>query len=302
MGELVFDVIRIDIAIATPEKTGSEQYRDLFTWLCVLDGGCQVAEHDFIEALAKYWLDVIACLGSEDLPILADQVDRLKDAALDNPPAAHAFLADLMHFLRDRLAEGHPVRQAMPPFWAAALPPDDLSGLAGVLAGLSLPLGLPSVTASAPQAGDSEPVGWLFSLSSLTERQVADSGVRPQRDDLIRLPGPDRQSVLPAFQFDADGRPLPIVIEVNLLLDAKSDPWGVADWWLSENAWLGRVPAEMLGGLADSDLISAARAALLPEPVESVTGSATESSTGMQAERPIEPRRTPGVSAERREE
>lgn len=38
----------------------------------------------------------------------------------------------------------------------------------------------------------------------------------------------------PAFQFDArHGSVHPVVKEVNELLDAAGDPWGVASWWLS---------------------------------------------------------------------
>lgn len=47
------------------------------------------------------------------------------------------------------------------------------------------------------------------------------------------------------------------------LLDAAEDPWGVADWWLGANAWLGAVPAQLLGRVADDVLLDAARAVLV---------------------------------------
>jgi hypothetical protein len=266
MVELVFDFNNVQIATATPERCeapllDTQTFRGLFAWLCVPDGGCQVAEHElfeatFIEALAKHWSDVVACLTAEDLPGFADQVDRLKRAAAGNPPAAHAAVAELMYFLRGRLPDAHPLRQEMPPDGGPVAAPADLSGVADVLAGLSLPAG---------SLAEADPAGWLLTAPSLTERQVRELGVRPERADLIRLPGAGQRSQLPAFQFAPGGQPVPVVATVNKLLDAESDPWGVADWWLGENTWLGGVPADLIGKVADSDLVRAALAAIPPE-------------------------------------
>jgi hypothetical protein len=80
--------------------------------------------------------------------------------------------------------------------------------------------------------------------------------------DLIRLSpreGPDRA---PAFQFGPRGVPLPIVVEINRMLDAVGDPWGVADWWLHPNAWLNAAPATLIGHVDDALLLDAARAEL----------------------------------------
>ena len=57
----------------------------------------------------------------------------------------------------------------------------------------------------------------------------------------------------PGFQFDADtAKVRPLVAEINHLLDAKHDPWGVSSWWLSPSGWLpeGQSPADLavLGG------------------------------------------------------
>jgi len=65
---------------------------------------------------------------------------------------------------------------------------------------------------------------------------------------------------LPAFQFGADGLPLPVVVGVNRFLGAADDPWGVADWWLGPDARLGEVPVRLLGTGRDADLWAAARA------------------------------------------
>ncbi|TDC19994.1 hypothetical protein E1265_22850 [Streptomyces sp. 8K308] len=73
--------------------------------------------------------------------------------------------------------------------------------------------------------------------------------------ELIRLPGPGGGARLPLFQFAPTApstlpEPRPRVLEVNRLLDARHDPWGAADWWLSPNAWLGMdaaSPVHLLG-------------------------------------------------------
>lgn len=64
----------------------------------------------------------------------------------------------------------------------------------------------------------------------------------------------------PAFQFDERGVPIPLVLEVNALLGAESDPWGVADWWESVDESLSARPADLLAGTAE-DLGRLSRAA-----------------------------------------
>lgn|SRR5574340_585618 len=52
----------------------------------------------------------------------------------------------------------------------------------------------------------------------------------------------------PAFQFDETTASVrPEVAEVNALLGAHEDPWGVASWWLSPSARLpeGHCPADL---------------------------------------------------------
>lgn len=66
----------------------------------------------------------------------------------------------------------------------------------------------------------------------------------------------------PAFQFDLDRRQVPAVVaDVNELLDAGGDPWGVASWWISANPRLGgRAPRDLIGKRQESDLLVLARA------------------------------------------
>ncbi|MFJ5776137.1 hypothetical protein [Streptomyces sp. NPDC093094] len=91
----------------------------------------------------------------------------------------------------------------------------------------------------------------------------ARAGADPEADaetvDLIGLPVGGGRLRLPAFQFAADGRPRPVVLTVNRLLDARRDPWGVADWWLSPNAWLAEAPHLLLGTPREAEVIEAAR-------------------------------------------
>jgi hypothetical protein len=87
-------------------------------------------------------------------------------------------------------------------------------------------------------------------------------GADPELPGLIRLHRDDGGMDLPDFQFDEHDRPWDVVMSVNRLLDADHDPWGVADWWLSGNAWLGDPPAALLGSVDDDDLLAAATAAV----------------------------------------
>ncbi|MEU6099112.1 DUF3168 domain-containing protein [Streptomyces flaveolus] len=95
----------------------------------------------------------------------------------------------------------------------------------------------------------------------LTAEELRDVfGVEPDEPELIRLRPSEGVEVLPAFQFDGEGRPRPLVLAVNGLLGAAGDPWGVADWWLGPNLWLDAVPATLLGAGLDDQLLAAARA------------------------------------------
>lgn len=100
----------------------------------------------------------------------------------------------------------------------------------------------------------------LLAAPAVSAAGLRARGGDPDQAHLINLAGPNGPQ-LPAFQFDPAGRPIPIVLDVNALLDADGDPWGVADWWLGRNAWLGQAPAESLGRITDDLLLGVARAA-----------------------------------------
>ncbi len=68
-----------------------------------------------------------------------------------------------------------------------------------------------------------------------------------------------------AFQFDAERHQVfPEAIEINERLEAASDPWGVASWWISTNDRIGAKPADLLGTERASDVVEAAEAELEP--------------------------------------
>ncbi|KQN84967.1 hypothetical protein ASE90_18805 [Sphingomonas sp. Leaf67] len=52
----------------------------------------------------------------------------------------------------------------------------------------------------------------------------------------VSYQGQDR---FPAFQFDADGKPRPVIKKVLEVLPDNRTPWQVAFWFVSSNSWLG---------------------------------------------------------------
>ncbi|MEU6125024.1 hypothetical protein [Streptomyces sp. NPDC047123] len=99
----------------------------------------------------------------------------------------------------------------------------------------------------------------LLAAPALDAEEVLRHGGNPFAPELIRLPGTGGLPRLPRFQFSEDAMPWLVVLEVNALLEADRDPWGAADWWLSDNAWLGTPPARLLGTGRDHRLADTAR-------------------------------------------
>lgn len=94
------------------------------------------------------------------------------------------------------------------------------------------------------------------------QRLLADAEPFRLRSELIGLPV-EGKFVYPEFQFHSDASNLREEVKaVNQELGAVDDPWGVADWWLSENEWLDTRPVDLLEHRrAYSKLLAAARAA-----------------------------------------
>ncbi len=199
---------------------------------------------DALRALAEGWAPVQELLSQEARDRLAALIDDLADAADDLDPDAdpEADLAEgateIARLLAAGLPAGHPVQAASASGATRLVAAPDWRRLSGALLAVSQP--------DRQAARD-----WL-----LASPAAATDGGQP---GLIRLMRPDGSRHLPAFQFDHDGSPLPLVIAVNEVLDAALDPWGAADWWLGENAWLGAAPADVIGGVSDDALLGAAR-------------------------------------------
>ncbi|MFG2995376.1 hypothetical protein [Streptomyces sp. NPDC048340] len=71
----------------------------------------------------------------------------------------------------------------------------------------------------------------LLREPSLDADRLMDLGGEPDDERLIRLTDLAGAARYPAFQFEAAGMPYRAVHDVNLLLEAGSDPWGAAEWW-----------------------------------------------------------------------
>ncbi|MDX3131588.1 DUF3168 domain-containing protein [Streptomyces europaeiscabiei] len=99
----------------------------------------------------------------------------------------------------------------------------------------------------------------LLAEPALTDAELTEIfGIAADQPELIRLRASQGPELLPAFQFDGEGRPRPLVLAINAMLGAAADPWGVADWWLGPNLWLDAVPATLLGAGLDDQLLAAA--------------------------------------------
>ena len=85
-----------------------------------------------------------------------------------------------------------------------------------------------------------------------------------ERSWLLGLPS-GRGFLFPAFQFDSERRDVfPEVRAVNERLEAASDPWGVASWWISRHARLGARPVDLVGTDRADDLATVAEAVIEP--------------------------------------
>lgn len=107
-----------------------------------------------------------------------------------------------------------------------------------------------------------EAVAHALGSQSVNPRQYANA--KRRKSELLGLPVKNRQ-LFPAFQIDASRQRIrPGIAEVNRLLDAAGDPWGVASWWFSEDAWLGRArPSDAIVEPGGPERVLAAAAALL---------------------------------------
>ena len=224
-----------------------------------------------LRAVAAYW---------DDIQRQADPGQRERLAALVAGPAepdadeARAALADE---LLDILPPDHPVSQLLrvTPMYSDELTARSEAELANDLRRLSRLVftGSPAISAAgaavaattAAAAGTGPPGGdfdrqvqaRLLALPSLSADDPRSRAVSAD-PGLIRLLRPDGTAQVPAFQFGPSGALWPVVREINELLDAAGDPWGVACWWADPHEHLGAFPAALLGRGEDALLRLAA--------------------------------------------
>jgi hypothetical protein len=213
-----------------------------------------MAIEDAINALPGHWDDVLAQLGPEKAAELTALAGML--GGDDHQQAATRIAGLLVAGLPAR----HPVRRALAGgylFAPAAIDPAAVAAILSRRVTVSVPGGeLPTAAEILRAVTDR-----LLAAPAYSEQEVRRSGADPEDPVLIWLARPDGGRQWPAFQF-APGQAgaLPVVRAINAMLGAAADPVGVADWWLSRNAWLSAQPSLLLGRDADDRLLSAARA------------------------------------------
>lgn len=196
---------------------------------------------------ADYWEPVWLGLTPGQRSELAAAAGDLVRAQPDED-AFYAAVLGVLDVLRSVLAQEHPILEAADDTYRWALaPPVDWRP---VIAGLSERIAVIARDEVRERLGQS---------SALTADQVRSAGSDPADPFLIRLESGNGEFRFPVFQFDSAGRPIGTVLAVNERLGADDDPWGVADWWLGDNAWLDAVPADLIGS-RDDLLLAAANA------------------------------------------
>lgn len=214
---------------------------------------------DALMALATSWDDVVEHLDDEQRVILV----RLAEELLGSQGTNRRDVAlDMMELVMPALPPGHQVRRA----FATESKRFDRGSAEWQPALVALRphmAELRTLIAAGANRGDikQETERSLLAKPALDAAEVRRRGADPRDPGLIRLRPPGGGMRLPAFQFGADGQPYAVVTTINRLLDAEEDPWGVADWWLGVNTWVGAVPADVIGEVDDQVLIEAARAA-----------------------------------------
>jgi hypothetical protein len=205
-----------------------------------------------MRALAAEWDDLRGHLR----PDQCDTLDELvTEFAAEADPALSAEIAEeIADLLGGLLPDEHPFRRALasPESRFTSGDQADLTEWRRPVGELRLLVAGERIVARATAR--------LLSAPSVGEWDLVARGQDPTAADLIRLDRRDGTVQWPAFQFGADGAPLAVVTTINRILDAADDPWGVADWWLGRNAWLGAVPSQLLERERDQELIDTARA------------------------------------------
>jgi hypothetical protein len=218
-----------------------------------------------MDALSEHWADVAERLG----PAREQELRELVESDLGGAGHTGAVVRITQLLTRELPAE-HPVRRALARGYLFAGAPTDrdwptLRGNLLAAAGFAARAEVPAEDPEDSEDPD-EPdeilagiAGRLLRAPALTADEVRRRGADPGDPGLLRLDRPDGGQQWPSFQFAAYGA-FPVVRTVNLMLDAETDPFGVADWWLGGNAWLDGRPSDLIGAVPDEQLLRAARA------------------------------------------
>jgi hypothetical protein len=240
-----------------------------------------VAIEDAIAALPEHWADVTARLGERDRQELYGLigglsgpdhnrvVSRLADLLVEGLPASHPVRRALVAgdlfapATVDWPAVGQVLRRQAELALSAADPSDEAAARGQVTVSVTPPgAGRPGTSRIAAARPGEEIVrsvaARLLLAPALTQSEVRQRGADPADPGLIRLTRPDGGQQWPAFQFGPAAGPWPVIRAVNDLLDAAADPLAAADWWLSDNSWLGAAPSALLGQVPDDYLVRAA--------------------------------------------
>ena len=218
-----------------------------------------------VRALLDHWDEVARQLSADTLRYLIELLGRLRRAG---PDAAGAVATEIGRVLDQVLPhDGQAVRVALDieerrgvPTVRGGIVAQDWQEVAAELLERAQDLDLTKAVSPSAAEVTFWVSRWLLDEAAFTEDQVRARGLDLEDPALVRLENDDGAEQWPKFQFGPDGMPLPVVRIVNQMLDADSDPWGVADWWLGHNQWLDGVPARLIGQVTDDVLIDAARA------------------------------------------
>ncbi|MFD9733407.1 hypothetical protein [Umezawaea sp. NPDC059074] len=207
-----------------------------------------MAVFHIIEALLANWERVYALLDDQAREELRDRVSAMREATTPQERNKHAnrVIRVLMANLED-----DPVLDADGHRFGSARKQDADSALLALTSRLPV-FGGPARTVEERLLAN----GWE------PAHVLRGRGVDPDVPDLIGVDRNDGSRAVPVFQFDDQGTPISIVIQVNRVLGAREDPWGVADWWLSANVWLHEIPSALIGRTSDDLLLAAAVAAV----------------------------------------
>lgn len=222
-----------------------------------------------LRAVAGHWDEIMAAASHEQRARLRELVSG---AAEPDPTEAQAAIADE---LLDILPADHPVIRILRSrvLYSSGVQVPARTELADSLRRLCL-LVLSAGDSAWPANGYGEPTepahsppatpvvddfdrlvqARLLALPALSAADLRRGHVGSADSHLIRLPGPDSTWKFPAFQFATDASPWPVVQEINELLNAENDPWGVVCWWVDPHERLNAAPADLLG-MGQDDLL-----------------------------------------------